>query len=257
MKIEGTVALVTGAAQGIGRALSERLLKLGAKWVSVIDIDRKLGRTAADELAAKYGNDRVGFMWCDIAHGHLLADVFEETYKKHNQLDIVVNNAAIQDESLWEKMIQVNYLAVVHGVHLAKKYMSTENGGEGGVVINTASCNGFRKAWVPVYSSTKAALISLSRCLPEGDTAFSSGGMRVGAICPGYVETVLGKAGNLLLPDDGWPSPVPMESVVDSYITVIEDDSLNGIVMTATLSGNNPWKFKSNKEIDTELKIFP
>ncbi|PIK57337.1 putative 15-hydroxyprostaglandin dehydrogenase [Apostichopus japonicus] len=197
MKVEGTVALVTGAAQGIGRSLTERLLELGAKWVSIIDIDKKLGGTLAEELAEKYGKGRVGFMWCDIAYGDKLADVFEETYKKHNRLDIVVNNAAIQDETQWEATVQVNYLAVVRGIRLAKKYMSTENGGKGGVVINTASCNGFRKAWVPVYASTKAAIISLSRCLPEGDSAFIKGGMRVGAICPGYVETVLGKAGNI------------------------------------------------------------
>lgn len=52
-------------------------------------------------------------------------------------------------------------------------------------------------------------MVALSFISQEGDSAFIKGGMRVGAICPGYVETVLGKAGNMLLPDDNWPSPVP------------------------------------------------
>ncbi|KAJ8042937.1 15-hydroxyprostaglandin dehydrogenase [NAD(+)] [Holothuria leucospilota] len=208
MKIEGTVAIVTGAAQGIGKAITDRLLKHGARWVSILDVDKRLGKTAEEELTQKYGPDRVGFIWCDIAYLESLTDAFDETYKKHKRLDIVVNNAAIQDESRWDATVMVNYLAVVRGVRLAKKFMSTENGGQGGVVINTASCNGLRRAWVPVYASTKAAVITLSRCLPEGDTAFTKGGMRVAAVCPGYVDTVLGNSGNVLLPPDNQPNPV-------------------------------------------------
>ncbi|KAJ8042929.1 15-hydroxyprostaglandin dehydrogenase [NAD(+)] [Holothuria leucospilota] len=193
MKIEGTVAIVTGAAQGIGKAVTDRLLKHGARMLT------RDGKAAEEEFTQKYGPDRVGFIWCDVAYLETLTDAFDETYKKHKRLDIVVNNAGIQDESQWGTLVMVNY---------------------------------------------------------EGDTAFTNGGMRVADVCPGYVDTALGNSGNLLLPPDNQPKPVPMESVVDAYIQIVEDDSMNGVVITATPTGNNEYHFKSNEEIDKELNLF-
>ncbi|CAH2241449.1 jg15646 [Pararge aegeria aegeria] len=109
MELKGKVALITGAAAGIGLAYSEELLKQGAK-VSLCDIESDIGEQVADELGSKYGRKNVLFCQCDVTDYPQYEEAFEMTIKVFNRLDIVVNNAGVMNDRFWELEVDVNLL---------------------------------------------------------------------------------------------------------------------------------------------------
>ncbi|XP_026317006.1 15-hydroxyprostaglandin dehydrogenase [NAD(+)]-like [Hyposmocoma kahamanoa] len=107
MELKGKVALITGAAAGIGLAYSEELLKQGAK-VSICDIDSDNGEQIADDLGAKYGRKNVLFCQCDVTDYPQYEEAFEMTLKVFKRLDIVINNAGVMNDRFWELEVDVN-----------------------------------------------------------------------------------------------------------------------------------------------------
>ncbi|VVD04923.1 unnamed protein product [Leptidea sinapis] len=107
MELKGKVALITGAAAGIGLSYCEELLKNGAK-VSLCDIDSEIGEHVADELGVKYGRKNVLFCQCDVTDYPQYEEAFEMTIKVFNRLDIVINNAGVMNDRFWELEVDVN-----------------------------------------------------------------------------------------------------------------------------------------------------
>ncbi|MGH0164933.1 UNVERIFIED_CONTAM: hypothetical protein FKN15_048256 [Acipenser sinensis] len=107
MALAGKVALVTGGAQGIGRAVAEALLQNAAK-ISLVDFNQEVGEQCITCLDQEFGSDNCLFIQCDVTDREKLQDAFKRTVEHFGKLDIVINNAGINNEKNWEKTIEVN-----------------------------------------------------------------------------------------------------------------------------------------------------
>ncbi|GLD61140.1 15-hydroxyprostaglandin dehydrogenase [NAD(+)] [Lates japonicus] len=162
MSLNGKVALVTGGAQGIGRAVVQSLLQSSAK-VAVVDLNKTCGEECKTQLDAEFGEGNCTFIQCDVSIGDALRDAFQSTVDQFGRLDIVINNAGINNEKNWEKTIQVNLTSVIKGTYLALEHMSKEYGKEGGTIINVSSMAAFlHSPHQPVYTATKHGVIGFT-----------------------------------------------------------------------------------------------
>ncbi|XP_049337367.1 15-hydroxyprostaglandin dehydrogenase [NAD(+)] isoform X2 [Astyanax mexicanus] len=165
MALLGKVALVTGGAQGIGRAAAEILLENKAK-VALVDLNQAVGEECKGALDLQFGEGNCIFIQCDVTDRGKLQEAFQSTVEQFGRLDIVINNAGINNEKNWEKTIEVNLTSVIKGTYLALDHMSKEYGKEGGVIINVSSMAAFlHSPHQPVYTATKHGVIGFSRAM--------------------------------------------------------------------------------------------
>jgi NAD(P)-dependent dehydrogenase (short-subunit alcohol dehydrogenase family) len=194
------ISIITGAASGIGQALAGALVARG-DTVVVADIDGDGAERAARALA-RHGPGAAAPAVVDVRDAGAVQALVEQTHDKHGRLDLMVNNAGIgvggeARELLlahWDRVIDVNLRGVVHGVHAAYPVMIGQRSGH---IVNTASLAGLIPApWLTPYAMTKHAVVGLSLSLRAEAAAY---GVRVTAVCPGFVDTpILDKGG----PDD-------------------------------------------------------
>ncbi|KAH0946942.1 hypothetical protein HN011_001222 [Eciton burchellii] len=190
MEIKGQVALVTGAASGIGKAYAIELLNQGAK-VAICDINTEEGEKLVETLAAKYGKDRVIFSQCDVTDYPQFEESFQTTIAEFGHIDIVINNAGIMNDRFWELEVDINLNGVIRGTLLAQRFMGTDRGGQGGIVINTGSNVSVNPyVSVPIYSATKAAIVSFTRAFGD-QYHVDLTGVKVMALCPSATDTKL------------------------------------------------------------------
>ncbi|XP_014474571.1 PREDICTED: 15-hydroxyprostaglandin dehydrogenase [NAD(+)]-like [Dinoponera quadriceps] len=190
MEIKGRVALVTGAASGIGKACAVELLSQGAK-VAICDINTEEGEKLVETLTAKYGKDRVIFSQCDVTDYPQFEESFQTTIAEFGHIDIVINNAGIMNDRFWELEVDINLNGVIRGTLLAQRFMGTDRGGQGGVVINTGSNVSVNPyVSVPIYSATKAAVVNFTRAFGD-QYHVNLTGVKVMALCPSTTETKL------------------------------------------------------------------
>ncbi|XP_047361714.1 15-hydroxyprostaglandin dehydrogenase [NAD(+)]-like [Vespa velutina] len=190
MEVKGRVALVTGAASGIGKTYAIELLNQGAK-VSICDINSTEGEKLADELTVQYGKDRVIFSQCDVTDYPQFEASFQTTIAAFGHIDIVINNAGIMNDRFWELEVDINLNGVIRGTLLAQRFMGTDKGGQGGVVVNTGSNISINPyVSVPIYSATKAAIVSLTRAFGD-QYHVELTGVKVMALCPSATDSNL------------------------------------------------------------------
>lgn len=207
-RFDGQVAIVTGAASGIGRALSTALARRGATVV-LADIDEAGVKAAADELAAVTAA-AVSGVALDVADAGAVAELIGRVADDHGHLDLLFNNAGVgvwgdvADLTLahWNRAIDVNLKGVVHGVVAAYPLMVRQGRGH---IVNTASLAGLVPGpLLTPYAMSKHAVVGLSTGLRVEAAAH---GVRVSVVCPGVIETPLLDKGNP--PDLPATGPLP------------------------------------------------
>ncbi|XP_071663795.1 15-hydroxyprostaglandin dehydrogenase [NAD(+)] isoform X3 [Patagioenas fasciata] len=167
MHVNGKVALVTGGAQGIGRAFVQALLGKGAK-VALLDRNSEAGQESKAALDEQFEGQRTVFIQCDVTDQEQLRGAFKKVIEHFGRLDIVVNNAGVNNEKDWESTIQINLTSVIRGTYLGLEYMGKGNGGDGGVIINISSLAGLMPAaFQPVYCATKHGVIGFTRSIAK------------------------------------------------------------------------------------------
>ena len=194
------VCVVTGAASGIGFALSEALLQAGAV-VLMADLETERFTTAVDQLSPHTG--RVHAMPVDVAKQEQVQHMVEGTAARHGRLDVLFNNAGIGGTAPielitlehWRRIIDINLWGVIYGIHFALPIMRRQGSGH---IVNTASIAGLiPPPFQALYCATKYAVVGLSESLrfELGDQ-----GIHVSVICPGNVATAI--FGNAKPPED-------------------------------------------------------
>jgi len=189
------VAVITGAASGIGRALSLQLLDAGAV-VYACD----LNEPALQEMA-ETSRDRLIPVRLDVTDQAAVEATLSGAMATHKRLDYVFNNAGIvvggafenMDEAAWKKIVNINFWGVVYGSQQAYRLMKEQGFGH---IVNTASTAGVTPvALSTAYAATKHAVVGLSTSLREEGRAH---GVKVSVAIPGLVDTnIFGSATNL------------------------------------------------------------
>ncbi len=237
MEIKDKVAIVTGAAVGIGRAYAYALADAGAAAVALADVDEAgLGETASgvEQRGAKALVARV-----DVTDPSQLESLFNDVEQQFGGIDIVFNNAGVMcGDPQWpatplsriQTVVSVNLLGVMYGTRLAIDALARRGGG---VVVNTASVAAFSTMPAdPMYSATKAAVVNFTQsCAPLADTH----NVRVNAVLPGVTETaILAKSGDGKTPA-AWLAPLldrvaklQPEDIAAAALELVIDDSRSG-----------------------------
>lgn len=243
MDLTNKVAIVTGGAQGIGRAISRALFHNGLK-VLICDIDEGSGKSFIDELSDDF-KSKVVYQKCDVSSYEELKAAFKKARSTFGGIDVVINNAGILNESQWKRMIEVNFIGVINGIQLAFEFMGRNNGGTGGVIINTGSNAGLRGFdLAPIYSGCKHGVIGLTRSYGT-PYHFDKTGVTVNAVCPGAVSTELfhrfpkGSLDEALaVQHNSRMKPINPDEVAKAVIQLITDGK-NGALLEVNHTGRN------------------
>ena len=189
-RLDGKVAIVTGASSGIGAQTVKLFSSLGAKVIAAARREDRL-----HDLANQYPN--VMAAKCDVGVEADCNNLVETVINKYQKIDILINNAGISDpipaleEDLdqFKRVIQIDLISCFHLAQLCAQHMETQE--SGGAIVNVASIHGFVGSSPnnqPGYTAAKGGLINLTR---ELALEWARHGIRVNAIAPGYISTEL------------------------------------------------------------------
>ncbi|NP_001161174.1 alcohol dehydrogenase-like isoform X1 [Nasonia vitripennis] len=190
-EVKDKVVVITGGTSGIGLSIAKLMLKNGAKYVALFELDHKNSRIVFDELHKQY-HDRIGFYPCDVTKTDLISDNFDKVMESHKTIDILINNAGIAGENEPELLVDVNLKALVVASYKIIDRIGKQNGGKGGVIVNMASIAGIASGISPVYCATKHGVVGFTRTL---QLSYGVTGVRVLAICPSFTNTPIIKMG--------------------------------------------------------------
>ena len=191
MSLKGKVALVTGAAQGIGRAIAGRLAREGAN-VAIADIDAELAQGAVIEME-NLGVTAAAFK-ADVSDSSQVEELVNKTAERFFTIDILVNNAGITRDDLlirarekdWDRVMAVNLKGAFNLTKSVAKLMVKQRSGR---IVNITSVVGLMgNAGQASYASSKAGLIGLTKSAAK---ELAARGITVNAVAPGYVETAM------------------------------------------------------------------
>ncbi len=191
MKLEGQVAIITGAGRNIGEEMSKLFAAEGAK-IAVIDMDQ--GR--ADAVAAEIGDNAMAVV-TDISDTAQVQDMVAAVVGRWGRIDILVNNVAISDnktileitEAEWDKVMAVT----LTGPFLMSKYVAEQMvaQGEGGKIVNVASTSGWRgRRRAIAYTTAKGGIINFTRSLA---VQLAPHNIRVNSISPNKIGSPVGR----------------------------------------------------------------
>jgi NAD(P)-dependent dehydrogenase (short-subunit alcohol dehydrogenase family) len=213
------VALITGAASGFGRALTETLTARGTRVVAC-DVDEVAGNELAEATGAL-------FVACDVSDLEQNEAAVAVAVAEHGGLDLAFLNAGVAfgtqlgedfDPAVYRRAMGVNIDGVVFGVNAVLPAMKARGGG---AIVATASLAGLTPVPMdPVYAANKHAVVGLVRSLGP---VLAADGIRINAVCPGFAETaIIGPIRELLL-SEGLPI-IPVREVIDTVLQIFEGE---------------------------------
>ena len=193
MLLANKTAIVTGAAQGIGRAIAERFVAEGARVV-LADINAELGAETAVEVSS---GGEATFVACDVGDKAQVDNLMAETIDMYGGIDVLVNNAGIihsaefldLSEDDFDRVLRVNLMGAFLAGQAAARQMVAQ--GRGGAIVNMASVNAVMviRNQAP-YNVSKGGLTQLTRVM---SLSLAEHDIRVNAIGPGTIDTDMAK----------------------------------------------------------------
>jgi NAD(P)-dependent dehydrogenase (short-subunit alcohol dehydrogenase family) len=221
-RLNGKVAIVTGGADGIGRATSELFAREGAA-VIIADVNAEKGTATGRAISA--GGGRVLFVETNVADEASIKRMVAQAVKTFGKIDILINNAAIFvlkgiDATVeeWRQILDVN---VVGAALVAKHVVPEIRKAGGGAIVNLGSISSFiAQPQFVTYNATKAAIATMTRCMALD---LAADNIRVNAVCPGtvwtqIVERITGEKGmdrKAADADPGWGGACMMKRIAD------------------------------------------
>lgn len=190
-RFEGKIAVVTGAASGIGEATAKRFAREGAKLV-LGDLNEEEGERVAREIEETGG--QAVFLATNVAKADQVEALMQAAVDRFGRLDILFNNAGTGaygktpdlDPEIWHHVIDVDLHSVFYGCRAAIPRFRQAGGG---AIINTASISGlFGDYGLDAYCAAKGAVVNYTRTLAINHAREN---IRVNAVCPGPIETAL------------------------------------------------------------------
>ncbi|MFU0791123.1 SDR family oxidoreductase [Virgibacillus proomii] len=245
MKLTGKVAIVTGAASGMGKAIAELYGQEGAS-VIVSDINLEGAEVVASSIVEKGGKAKA--VKTDVAIKQDIDHLIDTTIHEYGTLDILVNNAGIMDgiepageieDEKWERIFLINTTSVMRATRkVLPIFLEKQNG----VIINIASTGGLNGAQAgAAYTASKHAVVGFTK---NTGYMYADEGIRCNAIAPGGVETNIGltmkhisefgagrtQKGQAVMPRMGKPEEI---ATVALFLATEDSTFINGTVITA------------------------
>lgn len=191
-RLAGRVALISGGAQGIGRAIATLFQQEGA-CVFILDCDARSGNETATDLTALNQSLPVKYLPTDLREPREIQTAVDTLRKFHNRVDILVNNAGVELEKPLEKLTTADWDLVLN-VNLRGAFLLTQAvvplfAESGGAIVNISSIHASHAFPDSIpYACSKAGMVALTRNLA---LELSTRRIRVNCICPGYIDTRL------------------------------------------------------------------
>jgi len=231
-RLEGKIAIVTGAASGLGKACAARFAEEGARVV-IADVQDELGEAVAKELGGLY-------VHTDVSKPEEVENMIRFTVDSCERIDILMNNAGVDGEGgitgessieNWRRVMSINIDGVYYGMKYVLPVMIEQRSG---VILNTAStvgCNAI--PGLPAYTASKAGVIQLSKTTA---IEYADKHIRVNAICPAVVDTPLVRALIEASPDveavrrgfetmNPMPGMVTADAVASAALFLVSDEA--------------------------------
>lgn len=239
MELRDKVALVTGGASGIGRAVATALAEKGA-LVAIVDLDEEGGAAVASQLDGE-------FIRADVSDLHQCLHAVELVSERFGGVDLAHLNAGVStgcslgedfDLDTYRRAMGVNLDGVVFGVHSVLPALRARGGG---AIVATASLAGLTgMPFDPIYTANKHAVVGLVRALGP---VLASEGIRVNAVCPSFAESKIIEPIRDALIAEGLPI-IPAQSVAQTVLGLFEGQMSGECWYVQAGRPSEPFKFR-------------